>query len=160
MNERISALLVRLGQDPALRARFEHEAEAVMVEAGLDAEERAELLRQMRGGTARGRIFAASATEGSSSQLEGTEQSEGRIHAPEGRIFSPEGRIFAAEEGRIHAPEGRIFAAESATDSPDDVPTDESGSATGETPEDVSGRVYGDSADDSPHPPADESPDA
>jgi hypothetical protein len=139
MNERISALLVRLGADPALRARFEQAAADVMAEAGLTAEEQTELLRQMKEGTSRGRIFAASAVEPSS------ESREGRIHAPEASDDAP-----TAESEAVPA----NWSAKVYGDSPDDVPAGSSGAATGETPDDVSDKVFGDSADDSPRDPS------
>jgi hypothetical protein len=123
MNERISALLVRLGADPELRARFVEDGRAVMTEAGLTPLERAELLRYV---DAEGRIHAASISPDDAPLTTG----EGRIFVEEEQ--APEGRIHAAEsdesidetvqyraEGRIHtpdepdapldAPEGRIF---------------------------------------------------
>ena len=49
MNERIRALLVRLAEDPALRARFVENGRAVMDEAGLEPLDRAELVRHVDG---------------------------------------------------------------------------------------------------------------
>jgi hypothetical protein len=136
MNERVSALLVRLGADPALRARFVEDGRAVMNEAGLTPLERAELLRYV---DAEGRIHAASISPDDVP----LETGEGRIfveeeQAPEGRIHATEADEIGADEietdetidettqysaeGRIHtpdepeapldAPEGRIFAAD------------------------------------------------
>lgn len=140
MNERISAFLVRLGADPALRGRFEQAAAEVMGEAGLSADEQAEVLRQLREGTPRGRIFAASIDESSPVAPD----APAALDAPEGRIFAPGEDV----QGRIHAPEAEPadWSGQPGSDSADDV--------TGETSEDLSDKVYGDSADDSPQAPA------
>jgi hypothetical protein len=127
MNERISALLVRLGADPELRARFVEDGRAVMTEAGLTPLERAELLRYV---DAEGRIHAASispddaplATGEGRIFVEEEDAPEGRIHATEGDEsmdepvqFSAEGRIHAPvhtpdePDAPLDAPEGRIF---------------------------------------------------
>ena len=47
MKERIRALMVRLAEDPALRARFVENGRAVMDEAGLEPLDRAELVRHV-----------------------------------------------------------------------------------------------------------------
>lgn len=47
MNQRIQALLLRLAEDPALRARFVEDGRTVMNEAGLEPAERAELVRHV-----------------------------------------------------------------------------------------------------------------
>jgi hypothetical protein len=47
MNQRIQALLLRLEQDEALRARFVENGRAVMDEAGLEPAERAEVVRHV-----------------------------------------------------------------------------------------------------------------
>lgn len=47
MNQRIQALLLRLAQDEALRARFVDDGRGVMDEAGLEPAERAELVRHV-----------------------------------------------------------------------------------------------------------------
>jgi hypothetical protein len=107
MNERISALLVRLGADPALRARFVEDAGSVMAEAGLSPIERAELVRHV---DAEGRPHAESIVPSE----EPVEEAEGRIFAPEGRIHAPE----SAGDAPLDAPEGRIHAAESGEDEP------------------------------------------
>ncbi|HXF60371.1 MAG TPA: hypothetical protein VNK95_02065 [Caldilineaceae bacterium] len=106
MNERIAALLARLGADPALRARFKEDAGAVMAEAGLTPLERAELGRHV---DAEGMPHRESITPSDAPV-------DAPLDAPEGRIFSTdaEGRIFSTDA------EGRIFAAgdEPASDEP------------------------------------------
>ena len=47
MNQRIQALLLRLAEDEALRARFVDDGRGVMNEAGLEPGERAELVRHV-----------------------------------------------------------------------------------------------------------------
>jgi hypothetical protein len=47
MNQRIQALLLRLSEDEALRARFVENGRAVMDEAGLEPAERAEVVRHV-----------------------------------------------------------------------------------------------------------------
>ena len=107
MNERIAALLARLGSDPALRARFKEDAGAVMAEAGLTPLERAEL----------GRYVDAEGMPHSESISPSDEPIDAPLDTSEGRSISAEdeGRIFVADE------QGRIFAAgeEPAGDEPD-----------------------------------------
>ncbi len=136
MNERISALLARLGADPELRARFDRAAEEVMAEAGLNAEDQAELLRQMRQETTRGRIFAASTME-SGGEID-PEQLEGRIHAVEDTPEAAQADMPATWPERVYG--------DSADDSPLEEPSDDTGAA-------LSDEVYGDSPDDSPRGP-------
>jgi hypothetical protein len=136
MNERISTFLAQLGADPALRGRFQQAAAAVMAAAGLNADDQAEVLRQLREGIPRGRIFAASLEE-SSPEESSPEVLEGRIFAPGEDV---QDRIFAPET------EPADWAGDPGSDSADDV--------SGAPAEDVSEEVYGDSADDSPDTPA------
>lgn len=150
MNERISAFLVQLGADPALRRRFEQATAEVMAEAGLSAAEQAEVLRRMREGTPRGRIFAASIDEPSPTEPVSDVALEGRIHAASAEepssMSTPQGK---PEDLPVEMPADwseKVYG-----DSSDDVPNDPAGEASGATPMDVSSEVYGDSADDTPH---------
>lgn len=154
MNEQISAFLVRLGADPALRRRFEQAAAEVMAEAGLSAAEQTEVLRRMGGETPRGRIFAASIDEPDPSEPDPDEPVsdvalEGRIHAAAEDEPSPMVTPQGAP-GDTPAEMPADWSEKVYGDSADDVPSDPSGEATGATPADVSGEVYGDSADDAP----------